>query len=41
MNKQQEKVVVYYIGQMLHIWGSERAKDKFLYDYEKAGDNDD
>ncbi len=41
MNKQQEKVIVYYIGQMLYIWGSEKAKDKFLYDYKKAGDIND
>ena len=40
MNEQQEKVLIHYIGQMLHIWGSKRAKDKFLYDFKKAGDSD-
>ena len=43
MNEQQEKIIVHYIGQMLYIyiWGSEKAKDKFFYDYKKAGDNND
>ena len=37
----KKKIIVHYIGQMLYIWGSEKAKDKFLYDYKKAGDNND
>lgn len=41
MNKQQEKVLIYYIATMLKVWGSERARDKFLTDFKKAGGNDD
>ena len=38
MNKQQEKVLIYYMATMLKAWGSERARDKFIEDFEKAGD---
>lgn len=38
MNKQQEKVLIHYIATMLKAWGSERARDKFIKDFEKAGD---
>ena len=30
MNEQQEKVLIYYFTAMLKVWGSERARDKFL-----------
>ena len=41
MNKQQEKVLIYYIAAILKALGSERARDKFLYDFEKVGDGND
>ena len=41
MNELQEKIIVYYIAEMLYIWGNEKAKHKFLYDFKKAGDVDD
>ena len=39
MNKQQEEVLIYYIGIMLKVWGNETARDKFLYDFKEAGDD--
>ena len=39
MNEQQEEVLIYYIGIMLKALGNETARDKFLYDFKKAGDD--
>lgn len=38
MNEKQEEVLIHYIATMLKVWGSERTRDAFIADFEKAGD---
>lgn len=37
MNKEQEKILIYYISIMLRVWGNDMASNMFISDYKNAG----